>query len=188
MSTATKRPQPPAPVEKPSEPSLEKQSEQSLNAALYDRFVEQSRETFERGIEQTRAAWEKAMDQARQQMEAAGNFSAEQGEAFKRFLLRDLEQTGIEMQRLGKEAKVSLHPARVSAGALSSLAKVLGAAGSMLTGLSEKAEQVLEYQSGEITMAGTLTCSGCGKVVRLDKTSVVPVCDKCQGTTFRKGY
>ncbi|MDO8988596.1 MAG: hypothetical protein Q7U91_03090 [Sideroxyarcus sp.] len=187
MSTATKRKQSSATAEKPN-PSLEKPNEQSLNTALYDRFVEQSREAFEHGKEKGHAAWEKAMDHARQQMEAAGSFSAEQGEAFKRFLLRDLEQTGVEMQRLGKEAKVSLHPARVSAGALSSLAKVLGAAGSMLTGLSEKAEHALVYQSGEITMAGTLTCSTCGEVVRLSKTSVVPVCDNCLGTTFRKGY
>jgi isocitrate dehydrogenase len=180
MSTATKSKRPPA--------TAEKSSDQSLNAALYDRFVEKSREAFEQGKEKSHAAWEKASEQARQQMEAAGEFSAEQGEAFKRFLRRDLEQTGADMQRLGKEAKVSLHPARVSAGALSSLAKILGATGDMLTSLSEKAEHALAYQSGEITMAGTLTCSTCGNVVHLGKTSVVPVCSKCQGTTFRKGY
>jgi isocitrate dehydrogenase len=179
MSTATKSKRPPATAERSSE---------QLNAALYDRFVEKSRKTFEQGKEKSRAAWEKASDQARRQMEAAGEFSAEQGEAFKRFLRRDLEQTGIDMQRLGKEAKVSLHPARVSAGALSSLAKILGATGGLLTGLSEKAEHALTYQSGEITMAGTLTCTTCGKVVHLGKTSVVPVCEGCQGTTFRKGY
>lgn len=180
MSTATKSKRPP--------PTAEKPSEQSLNVALYDRFVEQSRKAFEHGKEKGLAAWEKAMDQARQQMEAAGSFSAEQGEAFKRFLSRDLEQTGLDMQRLGKEAKVSLHPARVSAGALSSLSKVLSATGNLLTSLSEKAEHALTYQSGEITMAGTLTCSTCSKVIHLRKTSVVPACPNCQGTTFRKGY
>ena len=83
---------------------------------------------------------------------------------------------------------VSLHPARVSAGALSSLARILSATGSMLTGLSEKAEHALTYKRGEITMAGTLTCSRCGHVIHLRKTSVVPACGNCQGTTFRKGY
>ena len=180
MSTATRKTKQPTAAEKPGE--------QSLNTALYDRFVEQSHEAFEHGKEKSRAAWEKAMDHARQQMEAAGGFSAEQGEAFKRYLIRDLEQTRVDMQRLGQEAKVSLHPARVSAGALSSLAKILSATGSMLTGLSEKAEHALVYKSGEITMAGTLTCSNCGKTVHLGKTSVVPVCEACSGITFRKGY
>lgn len=180
MSTAAKRKRPPASAKNPSE--------HSDNVSLYDRFVERSREAFEHGKEQSHEGWEKAMDQARQQMEAVGEFSAEQGEAFKRFLRRDIEQTGRDMQHLGKEAKVSLHPARVSAGALSSLAKVLGSAGNMLTGLSEKAEHALTYHSGEITMAGTLTCASCGKAVHLSKSSVVPVCGNCKGTTFRKGY
>lgn len=180
MSTATKKTRPPTTAEKPNE--------QSQSAAMYDRFAEYTRIAMEQGKEKSRAAWEEAMDHARQQMEAAGDFSAEQGEVFKQFLRRDLEQTGADMQRLGKEAKVSLHPARVSAGALSSLAKILSFTGSMLTGLSEKAEQALVYKSGEITMAGTLTCSSCGKAIHLRKTSVVPVCDGCQGTTFRKGY
>jgi isocitrate dehydrogenase len=179
MSTATKK-HPPA--------TAKKSSEKSTNVTLYDRFVEQTRETFEHGKEKSHAAWENAMLQARQQMEAAGEFSAEQGEAFMNFLRRDFEQTAVDMQHLGKEAKVSLHPARVSAGALSSLSKVLGAAGSMLTGLSKKTEHALAYKSGEITMAGTLTCTSCGNTVHLSKTSVVPACSKCKGTTFRKGY
>ncbi|MDD2699939.1 MAG: hypothetical protein PHH36_01750 [Sideroxydans sp.] len=180
MSTATNRKRPAT--------SARKTDEASHSVSTYDRFVEKSREAFERGKEKSHSAWETAMQQARQQMEAAGEFSTEQGDAFMRFLRRDLQQTGIDMRHLGKEAKVSLHPARVSAGALSSLAKVLGAAGNMLTGLSERAESVLTYHSGEITMAGTLTCSSCGKAVHLNKTSVVPVCKSCKGTTFRKGY
>lgn len=163
-------------------------SSSELNAILYDRFVEKSREYFELGKEKSQSSWERAMDLARHQMAAAGTFSAEQGEAFKRFLRKDFEQAVASMNRLGKEAKVSLHPARMSAGALSSLAKVLNSAGGMLTSLSEKAEQALTYESGEITMAGTLTCTHCGKEIHMRKTTFVPVCPGCQGTTFRKGY
>lgn len=160
----------------------------SLNAVLYDRFVERSHEIFNAGQEKGHEAWEKAMELARQQMAAAGEFSAEQGEVFKRYLRRDLAQTMDDMQKLGKEAKERLHPARLGAGALSSLAKMLHAAGVALTALSEKAEDALVYKSGEITMAGTLTCSVCGHEIHLKKTSVVPACPKCQGTQFRKSY
>jgi isocitrate dehydrogenase len=180
MSTATKRKQPAA--------TAKKSNEKANPVTLYDRFVEKSHEAFEHSKEKGHAAWESAMDTARRQMVAAGDFSAEQGEAFMSFLRRDLQQTVVDMQHLGKETKVSLHPARVSAGALSTLSKVLGTAGSVLTGLSRKTEHALAYQSGEVTMAGALTCTKCGKVVHLRKTSVVPVCGNCQGTTFRKGY
>jgi isocitrate dehydrogenase len=192
MSTVSKRKRPSAtPANDADQARTDDQTkaeEQSLNANLYDHFVEKSRAAYELGKEKGHAAWEKAMDHARHQMAAADGLTGEQGEAFKRFLRRDIEQTARDMRRLGKEAKVSLHPARVGAGALSSLAKALGITGGMLTSLSEKIEHALIYQSGEITMAGTITCSNCGKELHLRKTSEVPVCPHCQGTTFRKGY
>lgn len=157
-------------------------------SALYDRFAEKSREIFELGQEKSHEAWEKAMELSRQQLTAAGEFSAEQGEVFKRYLRRDFEQTKEEMRQLGEEAKEYLNPARLGAGALSSLAKLLHTAGGAMTALSAKAEDALVYQTGEITMAGTLTCSTCGHKVQLKATGVVPACPACQGTRFRKGY
>jgi isocitrate dehydrogenase len=157
-------------------------------AGLYDRFAETTREIFGAGQEKGREAWEKAMESARERMTAAGEFSAEQGELFKRYLRRDLEQTGAEMRELGKGAKETLHPARLSAGALSSLSRLMNAAGQLLSELSARTEKTLEYESGEITMAGTLTCLSCGNKIQLKKTSVVPKCPNCEGTRFRKGY
>lgn len=163
-------------------------SEASRTAALYDRFAEKSRELFEAGQEKGHEAWEKSMELARQQLAEAGEFSAEQGEVFKQYLRRDLDQTLDDMQQLGVEAREHLHPARVGAGALASLAKLLHVTGSTLTQLSKKTEKALEYKAGEITMAGTLTCSKCGHKIQLKETSVVPSCPACQGNRFRKGY
>lgn len=166
----------------------EPKDEARLNEVLYDRFVEKSRNLFEQSKEKGAETWDKAMELARQQMTAAGEFTAEQGNNFKRYLSRDLRQTMTEMNQLGKETKVRLHPARLGAGALASLAKLFHISGGWLTFLSEKTEKALAYQSGEITMAGTLTCSGCGNKIHLNRTSVVPVCPSCQGTSFHKGY
>ncbi|MDP2107561.1 MAG: hypothetical protein Q8J67_00765, partial [Rhodocyclaceae bacterium] len=121
---------------------------------LYDRFAERARELFEAGQEKSRGAMEKAMEGAREQFSAAGEFSAEQGEAFKKFMRRDLEQTAEEMRVLGQEAKERLHPARLGAGALSSMARLLEATGSALQSLSRKAEDALHFHTGEITTAG----------------------------------
>lgn len=155
---------------------------------LYDRFTEKSREIFESGQEKSHDAWEKAMELAREQMAAAGEFSSEQGDTFKRYLRRDLEHTISDINLLGKEAKKTLHPARLGAGALSSLAKLLHATGGALTALSKKTEAALTYKTGEITMASTLKCASCGHEIHLTKTSVVPPCPECKGTKFRKGF
>lgn len=68
---------------------------------------------------------EKAMDAARQQFSTAGEFSAEQGELFKQYMRRDLAQTEQDMRALSQESKERLHPARLGAGALSSLARLV---------------------------------------------------------------
>lgn len=164
------------------------QLENEVGEKVFDRFSEKSREIFERGQEKGSEAWDKAMELAREQMAAAGEFSSEQGEVFKRYLRRDLKQTVADMNQLGKEAKENLHPARLGAGALSSLAKLLHATGGALTKLSKKTEAALTYQSGEVTMAGTLKCKSCNHEIHLTKTSVVPPCPECKGTKFRKGF
>jgi Zn finger protein HypA/HybF involved in hydrogenase expression len=163
-------------------------AQRSRSEILYDRFAEKSREFFEAGHEKGREALDKAMDLAREQLAAAGEFSTEQGEQFKRYLRRDLEQTADDVRWLGQEAQERLHPSRVGAGALSSLAKLMHAAGDAMNTLSRKAVETLTYNTGELTTAGTLTCSACDQKVHLKRTGHVPPCPRCHGTRFRKGY
>jgi len=158
------------------------------NEALYDRFVEKSKALFELGQEKSEQAWEKAMEVTREQMAAAGEFSSEQGEVFKRYLQHDLENTVADMRKMGVAAKDNLNPSRLGAGALSSLAKLLHATGGALMALSEKTEEALLYKAGDITTAGTLTCTACGHSIQLKQTSNVQACANCQNTTFRKSY
>ncbi|HKB59259.1 MAG TPA: hypothetical protein VKC56_04350 [Gallionellaceae bacterium] len=187
-------PEKPATLERPdtpetaSRPETQATPEAEQKAGLYDRFVELSRDIFAAGQDKGREAMEKAMERAREQMTAAGEFTSDQGETFKRYMRRDLEQTREEMRQFGESAKETLHPARLGAGALSSLSKIMKAAGHALAELSSKAESALEYESGEVTMAGTLTCLACGEKVQLRHTAVVPECPKCGGTRFRKSY
>lgn len=173
--------------EKPESESA-KREEQGRYEALYDRFAERTRELFEASQEKGKEAIEKATETAREQFTAAGEFSAEQGEAFKNYMRRDLAQTENDMHALGKEASERFHPARIGAGALSSMARLLGATGSALQNLSRKAEDTLHFNTGEITAAGTLTCTKCGQKVQLKRSAHIPPCPSCHGTEFRKGY
>ena len=172
----------------PADADATNDEQKSRSEILYDRFAEKSRELFEANHEKGREALDKAMDLAREQLAAAGEFSAEQGEQFKKFLRRDLEQTADDMRRLGQEAQERLHPSRVGAGALSSLARLMHATGDSLNSLSRKAEETLAYNTGELTTAGTLTCSACNQKVHLKDTGHVPPCPKCHSTRFRKSY
>ncbi|MBU2591158.1 MAG: hypothetical protein ABIJ24_00925 [Nitrospinota bacterium] len=154
----------------------------------YDLLAKKFNELYQAGKERGGEAMSVAMEKARKQLTSLGELSEEQGEVFKKYLARDLDQTMVDAQRLGKEAKEKLNPARLGAGALSSLATILEFTGSALTTLSDKTKKSLVYKTGEITTAGTLTCQDCGNKIHLKETGHVPPCHKCKGTLFDKGY
>lgn len=162
--------------------------DKSRLADQYDKLAGKFNELYLSGKERGRESMSVALDKAHEQLTALGEFSAEQGAELKQYLARDLDQTISDAQQLGEEAKDRLHPSRLGAGALSSLAAVLEFTGNALRSLSDKAKETLTYKTGEITSAGTLTCQACGQKVQLKKTGHVPPCPKCNGTLFNKGY
>jgi isocitrate dehydrogenase len=173
---------------KESTPESAKDEEQGRYEVLYDRFAERARELFESSQEKGKEAMDKSIETAREQFAAAGEFSAEQGEAFRNYMRRDLAQTESEMRNLGEEAAERLNPARLGAGAFASMARLLQATGSALQNLSRQAESAMHFTTGEITSAGTLTCTNCGQKVQLKHSTHIPPCPSCHCTDFRKGY
>jgi isocitrate dehydrogenase len=157
-------------------------------AEQYDKFTAKSHELFEASRDKSQEALNVAIDKTREQMTALGELSAEQAKLFQEYMKRDLAQTAEEMKRLGEQAKERLHPSRVGAGALSSLAALLQLGGNALWQMSKKADQALVYNAGEITSAGTLTCTQCMHQIHFNKTGNIPPCAKCQHTTFKKSY
>ena len=87
---------------------------------------------------------------------------------------------------------VRVHPERLRAGALSSLAALLQSAGERLQSWSRKTDEALNEsllcEVGEITSAGTLTCLNCGHTIQLGKTGHIPPCPECYQGRFRKSY
>jgi isocitrate dehydrogenase len=155
---------------------------------LYDRLAERFRTAYDEGTERGREAMEAAAEKAREQLTAAGAFSQAQGLRLKGLLLRDLDRTAADVRTAGRTVAEHLDPARLEAGALASIARVLDAAGDRLHEFAHRADQALAYRTGEVTSAGTLTCSRCKTKLTFVKTGTVPPCPSCTGTDFRKGY
>ena len=156
--------------------------------AQYDKLADKFTEVYLAGRDRSREAMSQAMDKAHEQLTTLGEFSTEQGQVLKEYLARDLDQTIADAQLLGQEAKERLHPSRLGAGALASLASALELTSHALKSLSDAAAKSLTYKTGEVTSAGTLTCQACGQAIHLKHTGHVPPCPKCGGTLFRKGY
>jgi isocitrate dehydrogenase len=157
-------------------------------AEQYDKLAGKFNELYLAGKARGRDSMSAALDKAHEQLTALGELSTEHGEELKQSLARDLDHTISFAQHLGEEAKVRLNPARLGAGALSSLSTALELTGNALHSLSHKTKEPLIYKTGEMTSAGTLTCQSCGQQVHLKETGHVPPCPKCKGTVFHKGY
>lgn len=156
--------------------------------AQYDKLARRFNELYREGREQGREAMATALETARRQLTELGEFSTERGEELKHYLGRDLEQLLADVRGLGGEAREQLHPSRLGAGALASLADALAFTSKALQSLSEKTRKKLTYRTGEVTSAGTLTCQACGHTLQLRKTGHIPPCAKCRATLFSKGY
>ena len=156
-----------------------------VNAAQYDELADKFHKEFESGAEKSAEFAHKAMDTAREQLTLAGKFTEEQGHKLKTFLENDFSRLSQEMKAGAKE---KLNPARLSAGALSSMSKLLHKTGVALSSFADRADGALACKSGEITSAGKLKCNACSYEMNFKKTGRIPPCPKCHKTEFTKGY
>ena len=154
----------------------------------YDIFSDKAHGIFAASREKSKEALHDAIEKTREQMTALGELSVEQGKRFQYYMQRDLDQTSRDVHKLGAEAKDSLNPARLGAGAMDSIAALLHVGSDALLQISIKADEAITYKAGELTSAGTLTCSKCGHVKDFSKTSLISACTACQNDTFRKSY
>jgi len=157
----------------------------SHEADQYDQLAARFKELFDAGAEKSSEFAQAALEKAREQLTAAGAFSEEQGKKLQGFMERDFTRIAESMR---DEARERLNPARLGAGALSSISSLLHAASTALSDVATRAEKGLLCRSGEVTSAGTLTCISCGHDIHLKKTGRVPPCPKCHATEFRKSY
>ncbi|HKI61135.1 MAG TPA: hypothetical protein VKA31_02470 [Mariprofundaceae bacterium] len=165
-----------------------KEQDKGRMAEKYDKLAHRFNEIYQKGKTRGHGAMQEALEKARKQLTELGEFSAEHGQELKQFLSRDLDRTVAEAQHLGEGAKEWLHPSRLRAGALASLASALEWSGDTLHSMGNRAQQSLVFKTGEITSGGTLTCQGCGQKMHFKETGHIPPCPKCKGPLFHKGY
>lgn len=154
----------------------------------YDKLAAKFQELYAAGKVHGREAVDAAMESATEHLKVIGALGSAEGQELKKFLKRDFETTVAEVQRLGETATKKLNAAQLGAGARQSVASVVHSAGEALHSLVGKAGAPTTYQTGELTSAGTLTCTNCGATVELAATDHVPPCPTCGGTVFKKSH
>lgn len=159
----------------------DQQAAEQEEVGLYEKLAARAAELIEEG----RKTIDEALKKAREEIDKAGGFSQEQLDRAATFVRRDV---AANAERAAEAVKQAMDPQRMSLGVQSILANILNGAADALSEMAEKAEKNLEFKTGEVTGAGTLTCKGCQAEMHLKKAVRIPPCPKCHKTVFRKSY
>lgn len=157
------------------------QKNEHEEVGLYEKLAGRTAEILEDG----KKTFDEALKKAKDELASAENFSRERLDRLGEYVRRDLKENA----RKAKDAvRMAIEPQRLAAGAQSAFSRILTSAAETLSELAERSEKSLEYKTGEITSAGTLTCKGCDAEMHMTKTTRIPPCPKCHKTLFRKSY
>ena len=148
---------------------------------LYEKLASRTADLLEEG----KKTFDEALKKAKEELASAGDFSREQADRLGDYVRRDLKENA---GKAAEAVKKAIEPQRIAAGAQSAFSRILTSAAATLTELAERSEKSLEYKTGEITSAGTLTCKDCEAEMHMTKTTRIPPCPKCHKTVFRKSY
>lgn len=157
----------------------DKQDQQEVG--LYEKLANRTAELLEEG----KKTLDEALKKAKEELAKAGEVSSEQLEKMATYVRRDIVENAGKATEAVKKA---VDPQRVAVGVQSVFARILTSAADALNELANKTEKTLEFKTGEVTSAGTLTCKDCGAEMHLKATGRIPPCPKCHKTLFRKSY
>lgn len=130
------------------------------------------------------------LDKAAEKASELGELSREEADRLAEYIRKDLEQAADFIEDNGKQlrdwVKFDLEFAETRFAEL--FADLADRTRLELEQLAERARQVGEWHTGEITHVGILYCQSCGEALHFEKPGHIPPCPKCKGTVFKKVY
>jgi hypothetical protein len=159
----------------------EQKEQQEQEVGLYEKLATRTADILEDG----KKTIDEALKKAKDEMASAGDYSREQADKIGNYVRRDLMENASKARDAVFKA---MEPHRLAAGMQSAFSRILTSTAETLSDLAAKAEKNLEYHTGEVTSAGTLTCKGCNGEIHMKRATRIPPCPKCHKTIFRKSY
>lgn len=154
---------------------------------IYDRMMERVKQAWEQDIGSKTLG--QLIDGAKEKAVALGEVTQQEAERIGQFLRRDLEDAANFMHSEKTREFVDwlrFDIERVEGRILELFQSVADKTKLELIRLQERARHASDYNTGEITGIGTLQCSNCGQTMHFHKTTRIPPCPKCHGTSFTR--
>lgn len=159
----------------------------SLHARNYDRMAKRFLAFFQARAPRTFQGMWDAMGAARHELVADGTLSEGQAQRLQEWLVRDLEDLAAARVRGSRAAVEEARScAALDVGALAALLAVLDDSGDVAQRAASHARGLRLRRVGEVTCAGALTCTQCGRAQRLAASTRLEPCRLCHGGTYTR--
>lgn len=159
-------------------------------AQAYDKLLDIMKKAWRDTEEHALPPLKERLDQAAEKLTELGEVTQEEAERVSEYVRRDLHEAAEFLSESGKSLKdlIKFDLEFVEVKVAEMFAQMADTTRNELESLAERARQVGEWRTGEITGIGTLQCKACGEQLHFEKTGHVPPCPKCHATTFRKVF
>ena len=169
--------------------SQDKNTESSLVEA-YNQMMSRVRDSIDNAEAHAVPTLQKAIDQARKQAIHLGEITLEEAEEVGNYIKRDINDAAEYLMETSHEFSewLMLDIELIEQKVLELFLSVADKTRVELEQLSHPGFDITqpEYRSGEITGPGTLVCVNCNEKIQFNTTDTIPVCQHCQGETFKR--
>lgn len=156
----------------------------------YDTMLHRVKEIWHDTEEKARPTLKEALDKARETASDLNEITREEADKISDYVKRDLHEAAEFLNenstQLKDWLKFDLAFAEVKLAEM--FAQLADTTRIELDKLADRARQVGEWRTGEITGIGILRCKECGELLHFEKTGHIPPCPKCHGSVFKKEF
>jgi len=170
-------------------PGQTSSTQDDTHSNAYERMLQRTRDLLESATQELKPSFGKALDEAREQASRLGELTREEAETVAEYLRRDIHDAAEYLADQGGDLRdwlrfdIQLVEDRI----LDAFALAADTTKLELQRLAERAREIGEWHTGEITGPGTLVCKACEEELHFHKTGRIPPCPKCKATRYRRG-
>lgn len=159
-------------------------------AQAYDKLMEIMKKAWHDTEEHALPPLKERLDHAVEQLSALGEVSREEAEHVAEYVRRDLNEAAEFLSDSGKSLRdmIQFDLEFAETRLAEMLATMADTTRIELEKIAERARQVGEWHTGEISGIGILQCKQCGEQLHFEKTGHIPPCPKCHGTVYKKVF
>ena len=156
----------------------------------YDTMLSRLKDTWHDAEEKALPTLKEGLETAKQKASELGELSREEADKVGDYVKRDLQEAGEFLSENGKQLKdwLKFDLEYAESRLAEMFAGLADTTRIELERIAERARQVGEWHTGEITSIGILRCKECGELLHFEKTGHIPPCPKCHGTVFKKDF